>query len=278
MGKYHPSHHVNEWIRYLLYGFNFLLWLFSIGLILIGILGIAIREDELNINSKLQFFTDPAAMLIAIAAVVFVITFFGCVGALNENCLFLRIYFILLIILFVLEIIVGILVFAFSGQVKEEIDEIVIEGIRQYRDDADLTNFIDFAQRELECCGGLGGFTDWRHNRYFNCSDDPRIVQTNVEACGVPYSCCLSSDEPIINTQCGFKMQLEFPIDAAERIYVTGCIDKFVQSAQARTFLLGFTVFAVALLQLFGIFLAFELCRELEEECRNYHRHSATPS
>lgn len=65
--------------------------LLSIGLILVGILGIAIREDELNINSKLEFFTDPAAIIIAVAAVVFLITFFGCVGALNENCLFLRI-------------------------------------------------------------------------------------------------------------------------------------------------------------------------------------------
>ncbi|XP_071827433.1 tetraspanin-33-like isoform X2 [Apostichopus japonicus] len=277
MGKYHPSHHVNEWIRYLLYGFNFLLWLLSIGLILVGILGIAIREDELNINSKLEFFTDPAAIIIAVAAVVFLITFFGCVGALNENCLFLRIYFILLIILFVVEIILGILVFAFSGQVKQEIDEIVQEGIRQYRTDADLTNFIDFAQRELECCGGLGGFTDWTNNRYFACPDDPN-AETNVEACGVPYSCCTSSDEDIINTQCGFNIQKRFPVDAADDIYVTGCIDKFVESAQMRSFLLGFTIFGIALLQLIGIFLAFELCRELEEECRNYHRHSATPS
>ncbi|KAJ8026367.1 Tetraspanin-33 [Holothuria leucospilota] len=274
MGKYHPSHHVNEGIRYVLYGFNFILWIVSVFLLLVGIFGIAIREDNLNINSHIEFLTDPAAILIAIAAVVFVVTFFGCVGALNENCLFLRIYFILLIIIFVIEIICGILTFAFSSQLQEKVDEVIQAGIKDYRTNADLTNFIDFAQRELECCGGLDGYKDWNGNRYFNCTDDNK----SVERCAVPYSCCLNSDEEVINTMCGFQVQRELPVEASERIYITGCIDKFVQEARNRSLLLGIAVFGIAAFQLFGIFLAFELCRELEEERRNYHKHSATPS
>ena len=56
---------------------------------------------------------------------------------------------------------------------------------------------------QLGCCGGDGIHKDWSLNRYFNCS----ASNPSVERCGVPYSCCRTTPDEIINTQCGFNVQ-----------------------------------------------------------------------
>ena len=63
------------------------------------------------------------------------------------------------------------------------------ELIKSYRDDLDFQNLIDLVQQEFECCGiNNRGYLNWADNEYFNCNSP------SVEKCGVPFSCCLKSN------------------------------------------------------------------------------------
>ena len=69
-------------------------------------------------------------------------------------------------------------------QTRSKVKEATHKVIIQYRDDPDLQNAIDGIQKGLKCCGGYS-YHDWELNEHFNCS------AKTVQACGVPFSCCL---------------------------------------------------------------------------------------
>ena len=97
--------------------------------------------------------------------------------------------------------------------------------IQSYRDDLDFQNIIDLVQQDFECCGiSSEGYRDWSKNEYFNCTvnkeDNP-----SVERCGVPYSCCHSTDGALVNLMCGFNVQEEKdPTEVLQKINTRGCI------------------------------------------------------
>lgn len=80
-----------------------------------------------------------------------------------------------------------------------------------YRDDPDRQNLIDWIQESwLECCG-IDGPKDWDLNIYFNCSS---AAKGSREACGVPFSCCRTNSNSILddsvimkNKQCGYDVR-----------------------------------------------------------------------
>ncbi|XP_033633458.1 tetraspanin-33-like [Asterias rubens] len=264
--------HINPCIKYTLFVLNFLLWLFSICLIIIGVWALIERQNTINITSYLDVFTEPSIVLIVVGSVSFILGFTGFLGALRENCCLLMFFYLFMLLIFILEVVAGILAFVYSDQFKSTVEEIVDRSIVQYRVDGDLTNLIDFTQRELGCCGGDNTYRDWSQNRYFNCSD----TNPSSEKCGVPYSCCrpqvssAGEDPDIINTQCGFNVQNQ-PQTNLTTIYVVGCVDHFLNYVNQKAYIVGLTVFGVAAVQLLVMFLAFLLCRQIELECSRYH-------
>lgn len=47
---------------------------------------------------------------------------------------------------------------------------------------------------QFQCCG-VESYKDWSRNIYFLCSD----TNPSVEACGVPFSCCLHQHNQVWN-------------------------------------------------------------------------------
>ncbi|XP_033109788.1 tetraspanin-33-like isoform X1 [Anneissia japonica] len=257
-------------VKYLLFVFNFLFWIFGIALLAIGIWALVERESETSINSHVDFFTDPAIVLIVVGVVAFILGFSGCIGAIRENCVLLTIFYLLLLLLFVLEVMAGVLVFIYSDEFEQEANDIVETAIMRYRQSGyeDLTNFIDFSQRTFECCGGEKSYQDWTKNKYFNCTPD----NPSRERCGVPYSCCIQTDEDIINTQCGYNTQELAAVTANDKIYVVGCVEALLDNIKTKSYIVGVTVIMVAAFQITGIVLAYVLCREIENEKERYNR------
>jgi tetraspanin-5 len=95
--------------------------------------------------------------------------------------------------------------------------------IKNYREDEDLQNLIDWIQREwLKCCG-ITKSDDWDTNIYFKCTtNDPWI-----ESCGVPPSCCYP--EYMNNRQCGYGVRNKTRLGnevITNKIYQDGCLKK----------------------------------------------------
>lgn len=258
-----PNNVINPCVKYTLYVLSFLFWLVCWFVLGIGIWALVERGDNVKVTSYLDFFTDPAIVMVVVGGLGIILNFAGFIGALRENCCLLTFFYLSMILIFILEVTAGILAFAFSGQFFTAVDEVVESAIMNYRQDGDTTNFIDYAQRTLECCGGDGGYRDWTLNRYFNCSDS----NPSIERCGVPYSCCRPvSDDDIINTQCGFNVQRSESAEIIDTIYIIGCVDGFVLFVNEKSLIVGLTIFGIALIQLLVMLLAFILSRQIEKE------------
>lgn len=219
---------------------------------------------------------DPALLLMIVGVLMFFITFCGCVGSLRENICLLQTFCICLTILFLLQLLAGVLGFVFSDKAHGKVTDMVNNAIKHYRDDLDLQNLIDYGQKQFNCCGGTS-YMDWSQNMYFNCSEE----NLSRERCSVPYSCCLlAKDEMIINTMCGQGMQeLKF-LEAGAFINPNGCIDKVVNWIHSNLFLLGGIALVLAVPQLAGILLSQVLINQIQEQIKlqNYNlQHRSDP-
>ncbi|XP_037551565.1 tetraspanin-33 [Nematolebias whitei] len=263
---------VSPVVKYLLFFFNFIFWIISLVMVVIGVYARTVKHAE-KVLACLS--VDPAMMLMIVGVLMFIITFCGCVGSLRENTCLLQTFCISLTVIFLLQLAAGVLGFIFSDKARHKVTEIIENAIVHYRDDIDLQNLIDFGQEEFGCCGGTA-YTDWSENMYFNCSED----NPSRERCSVPFSCCIMSKNQVINTMCGQdKQKLEYN-DAKEHIHTDGCIDKLVDWIHSNLFILGGIALGLAIPQLVGILLSQILINQIKDqiELQNYNsKHRFDP-
>ncbi|KAL4625091.1 tetraspanin-33-like [Arapaima gigas] len=250
---------VNPWIRYFLFFFSFLFWVFSLLIVAIGVYAKVQKATDAVRDS---FLVDPAILLIAVGVVMFCITFCGCVGALRENMRLLQTFSLSLTLVFLTQLAIAVLGFFYSDQTRDALGKFVKKAIVHYRDDLDLQNLMDYIQKEFKCCGWKS-YTDWSSNLYFNCSQQ----NPSPERCAVPSSCCTPvPEEAVINTMCGFGVQTQKYLEAAKTIYTAGCADKAVMWIESHLLLVGALALGFALPQIAGIVLSQILISQIEEE------------
>ncbi|KAI5093906.1 tetraspanin-33 isoform 1 [Silurus meridionalis] len=249
---------VSPVVKYLLFFFNTIFWIISVVLMSIGVYARISKHDM----ALACLTVDPSLLLLIVGVFMFFLTFCGCVGSLRENICLLQTFCICLTIIFLLQLVAGILGFVFADKVRYKVTEMIDNAIRHYRDDLDLQNLIDFGQKEFDCCGGVS-FMDWSENIYFNCTKE----NPSQESCAVPFSCCLiSKDEALINTMCGYGMQKLEMIEASTFIHTNGCVDILVNWIHTNLFLLGGIALGLAIPQLVGILLSQLLINQIKDQ------------
>lgn len=262
---------VSPVVKYLLFLFNFIFWVISLVMVAIGVYARMMKHAEAALAC---LSVDPAIMLLVIGVLMFIITFCGCVGSLRENICLLQIFCVCLTVIFLLQLVAGILGFVFSDKARDKVTEIINDAIIHYRNDLDLQNLIDFGQREFGCCGGIT-YTDWSQNMYFSCNDG----NPSRERCSVPFSCCIiTKEKEVINTMCGQGMQIMEFSEAGNHIHTNGCIDKLVNWIHSNLFLLGGIALGLSIPQLVGILLSQILINQIKDqiELQKYNQdHSA---
>lgn len=246
-------------MKYILFFVNVLFWFFSI--LILGI-GVYVMVEKREVYSKLtDLYYDPAVIFVVFGGLMFIITFTGCIGALRENTCLLAFYAGTITVILILELICGIVGFVNSGKLEEKVDEKLRNAIVFYRDPLkpDLHFLIDTAQSELGCCGSRG-YTDWEANLYFNCTA-PSVV---ISACGVPFSCC-KTEEQQTNRQCGYGVKNLNSAELEKRISVKGCLTVSVEFLKDNLALIGGLSFAVVVLQIITICLAWTFRRQIRQ-------------
>ncbi|XP_026990087.1 tetraspanin-33 [Tachysurus fulvidraco] len=261
---------VSPVIKYLLFFFNTIFWIISVVLMAIGVYARISKHEA----AMACLTVDPSVILLIVGVLMFFLTFCGCIGSLRENICLLQTFCICLTIIFVLQLVAGILGFIYSDKVRYKVSEMVYKAIKHYRDDLDLQNLIDFGQKEFDCCGGIS-FMDWSQNIYFNCTEE----NPSRERCAVPFSCCLiSKDEALINTMCGHGTQKLEMLKASAFIHTSGCIDKLVNWIHSNLFVLGGLALGLAIPQLVGILLSQVLINQIQDQIKlqdyNLQHHS----
>jgi len=130
-------------------------------------------------------------MMIGIGAGVFLVGFLGCVGALRAGKggnLFLRLYFILVKLIIITEIICIILIAVFWSSLNDSVRQSMYDDlIKEYKSE-DGTDFYSQSwnkmQVEWKCCGSFN-HTDYRHSDWYQ----PNNINRRV-----PWTCCVMQD------------------------------------------------------------------------------------
>ncbi|CAJ0944969.1 unnamed protein product [Ranitomeya imitator] len=120
---------------------------------------------------------SAASLFMVTGSVIMVVGFIGCLGAVTEHRCLLLTFFVVLLIIFLLEIISMVLFFTYNDNFHKYAQEDLKKGLSLYQTEGNLglTNAWDIVQTEFRCCG-VKNYTDWLEMR---------------NSTLVPHSCCM---------------------------------------------------------------------------------------
>ncbi|KFP19733.1 Tetraspanin-15, partial [Egretta garzetta] len=192
--------------------------LFSILGLLILCVGIYAEVERQKHKTLEGIFLAPAIILLLLGFTMFGVSFVGMVGSLRDNRTLLKMFFWVLLVIFLTELLLLFIEIIFENKMNAVFHSNIQEGIRHYYDDLDFKNILDFVQEKFSCCGG-DEYRDWEVNQYHSCNSSGPL------ACGVPYTCCIRKvPGEVVNTLCGYRTLDKERLELLNVIHVRGCI------------------------------------------------------
>ncbi|XP_059843557.1 CD9 molecule a [Hypanus sabinus] len=147
-------------VKYLLFGFNFLFWLAGLAVLAVGLW---LRFDQstkhiFEMEDQPSTFYTGVYILIGAGALMTVVGFLGCCGAIQESTCMLGCFFMFLLVIFAVEIAAGIWGFLNKDKVTNEVRELYSSLYTQYvvHKDKSKEAALIAIQKGLDCCG-IGG-------------------------------------------------------------------------------------------------------------------------
>ncbi|CAM9468205.1 CD151 antigen-like [Lampetra fluviatilis] len=236
-------------LKYLLFIFNFIFWLAGCGVMAVGIWTLVEKADYISLLAS-STFAATAYILVIAGAVVMVTGALGCCAVVKERKAFLQAYFILLLLIFLLEIIAGVLAYIYHQQLSLELHQhlnsTMVENYQQDQQDR-VTSAVDKLQQEFKCCGSKN-YQDWASSRYIrSAASNDRLV---------PDSCCKTR-----TPSCGKRTH-------PSNIYNVegGCITKLEKFLSDHLLIIGAVGIGVACLQVLGMIFTCCLYRKLKSD------------
>ncbi|XP_054751343.1 CD63 antigen-like isoform X2 [Lytechinus pictus] len=219
-------------IKYLMFFFNFIFFIFGLGIIIGGSLTLTLYSEYVDFTGNTG--TAIPIALICIGVFIFLTGFFGCCGAVKENYCMLATFAFIMVLLLILELAAGI-----SGYVKrDDIDNLIDDNMSElqqtYNESESTKDLFDNMQKNLECCGS-DNYTDWLG---YNASN-PNMV---------PQSCCKS---PSVSN-CNVPGSTNFDI------YTEACYPALKDLLIGNIGIIAGVAIAIAVIEIFGI--AFACC------------------
>ncbi|KAM8876611.1 tetraspanin-15 [Synchiropus picturatus] len=242
-------------LKLILFSYAIVWWLIGGCILAIGIYAEVERQRYKTLEG---IFLAPAILLICLGIVLFVVSFIGVLGSLRDNITLLKVFMYTLAICLILELLGGVFALAFRNQTLELINKNIRRGIKNYYDDLDFKNIMDFVQEKFKCCGGQE-YKDWGVNMYHNCSSRGPL------ACGVPYTCCVTKLHEVANTLCGYKVLEKERFDLTDVIHIRGCTDAFVIWLTDNYKIMAGILLGILLPQFFGLLVSWLYITRVED-------------
>lgn len=147
-------------VKYLMFIFNSVFWIAGTGVLIIGLW---LRFDPKTkglfegADSPYVFFTG-VYILIAAGALMMVVGFLGCCGAIQESPCMLGLFFFFLLLIFAIEVAAGIWGFSNQSKVVDDITQFYLETYNKYKSTGQdtLKETLRLIQIGLNCCGPTG--------------------------------------------------------------------------------------------------------------------------
>ncbi|XP_017893684.1 CD63 antigen-like [Ceratina calcarata] len=225
-------------IKYLTFLFNLIFAITGIVFIAVGTVILVVYSDYNNFMDR-WFFAAPVLMIV-VGTIVFIISFFGCCGAVKENHCMIITFSVLLLCIFALELGAGIAGYMMRGEVHSMVENRLNTTILEYSSKNDIRKSWDIMQHDLECCG-MNGPSDW--------STSGSFAENNI-----PISCCKEVPE-------GSKCDVN-----SISIHSEGCMKSLQKAIERNVLIFGGVGIGIAIVQLMGVIFACCLARSIRRE------------
>lgn len=213
--------------------------IFLAGVAILGV-GIWVKVDSGSILSFLGKIENAPAelsqvlnvgyLLIAIGAILLVIGFLGCCGAIRESKCMLLLFFIIVLLVFIAEVAGAVVILVFRPLADElfvKFGTAAVQNIKKdYGENPDVTGLWNTTMSTLKCCG------------FYNSSDfvnSPYYKNNNKQ---YPPQCCPGFDNPCNQTV------------ADSDTTVTGCFPKIKQLIDDNTVVIVAVALGIAALEI----------------------------
>lgn len=225
-------------IKYLLFVFNLLFALSGLGIIISGAVVLSnVSDFDHFVSSDLL---GPPIVLIVAGVVVFIIAFLGCFGAIRESYNLLMAFAGLLIIIFIVEIAVGVTAAVYKGDFQVALKENLLKSIKEYSNENNAEKIPwDNVQKKLKCCG-VDGPTDWQGQN-------------------IPLSCCTEEKQQETIQYCSEN-------GVGNYMYQRGCYEYLTIKIESNAKILVGVGIGIAFIEVIGIVLACWLAFTIKKE------------
>ncbi|GFO38268.1 tetraspanin [Plakobranchus ocellatus] len=238
-----------------------LLFIYALVFLFVGIvlmaIGVLVELHRNRIEPINNHLAVPTALLIVVGLVIAINAFIGMIGTIMENPCLLKIFLILTVVCFLVQVAIGVIAFIFREELPNKVNSEFMFAIKGYTKDKDMKTALDWLQKQYECCG-FESYKDYEiQNDDFSCDGN----KTHI--CGVPDSCCrkkLGLSKP---KSCGHNV-IGKP-DMFDQIYDEGCTVSLIRWLMEHLDLVGAIALGFAIPQIFGILLAYYFLRKVKE-------------
>ncbi|XP_076585253.1 tetraspanin-1-like [Chaetodon auriga] len=208
-----------------------------------SVLDLLDQDADEDSNGLEQLYT-VSYVLIAIGAVLLIIGFLGCCGAVRESKCMLMTFFSIVLIIFLIEVAGAVVLFVFkdlAGELLQDVRQKIRDNIeKRYGDEEDdsLTTGWNSTMERLQCCG-INNYTDFIRSPFY--------LQEGV----FPTQCCNGT-----NSEDSCSLQ------GAQESDVVGCFDKLVQLIKDNAVIIAGVALGIAALEIAAMVVSMVLyCR-----------------
>ncbi|XP_040013010.1 tetraspanin 35 isoform X2 [Xiphias gladius] len=195
-----------------------------------------------NAPAELSQVLNVGYLLVAIGALLVIIGFLGCCGAVRESKCMLLLFFIIVLLVFIAEVAGAVVILVFRPLADELIQKFGTAAVRNiktdYGENPDITGLWNTTMSTLKCCG------------FYNSSDfvdSPYYVNSDKQ---YPPQCCPGTNYPCNKTE------------ADNVTTVTGCFPKIRQLIDDNTVVMVAVALVIAALEICALAVSMTLfCR-----------------
>ncbi|XP_036192840.1 tetraspanin-15 isoform X3 [Myotis myotis] len=227
------------WLKFSLVIYSTVFWLIGTLVLSVGIYAEVERQKYKTLESA---FLAPAIILILLGVIMFIVSFVGVLASLRDNLCLLQ-------------------------ATIDFLNDNIRRGIKNYYDDLDFKNIMDFVQKKFKCCGGED-YRDWSKNQYHDCNAPGPL------ACGVPYTCCFRNTvlplTAVVNTMCGYRTIDKERLSVQDVIYVRGCTNAVLIWFMDNYTIMAGLLLGILLPQFLGVLLTFLYITRVEDIITEY--------
>ncbi|KAM4750902.1 tetraspanin-1-like [Anableps anableps] len=224
-------------LKIMMFIFNGVIFLAGVAILGVGV-WVVVDEDSLfslvenveGLPEEVFQLVYVGYVLIGVGAVLLIIGFLGCCGAIKESKCMLLTFFSIVLIIFIIEVAGGVVLFVFKDTVDElfnSIEDKVRKDIQSnYGKDDDMTSLWNATMEQFHCCG-YKNYTDFQ---------------------GSPFNTLNGGD--IYPAQCCMQSRSTCNSNTAHQESVEGCFDKLVRTLEDNSLIIAGVAMGIAALEI----------------------------